>query len=377
MMMEMPQDQQRAGWTVGRSIAMELDVAMTIIAGSMVTGKKSEEVYMAFMQDIPKIWLEELNTMIGKQKRWRSILEQIAMLSGVITEGDYSRATMTMRELNLATAFERMVAAAAHFNISPDLTLMPTQKLIDLTRRLRLALFEEVGIDFNQPSIHYYDRELEYCLQILQGGENHDRFWHWLDRFYYEAYRPWCSSRQSQLDTQQKQAITVLGAKEKSGSVPDITWLSNKNLLLRFPRLKSSVTSGLIKVHFWVEPFGFADSWSLLPGQLIISFAEPGELYDDFIGFARDVALRTHALADPTRLVILRLIRNVTMTNTDMADYLGLARPTVSIHARILREAGLIRSHQEGRIMCHEIVPDEVRRLFRDLEHFLDLPDEN
>jgi hypothetical protein len=27
-------------------------------------------------------------------------------------------------------------------------------------------------------------------------------------------------------------------------------------------------------------------------------------------------------------------------------------------------------------MVCHEIVPSEVRRLFRDLERYLDLPDE-
>ncbi len=64
------------------------------------------------------------------------------------------------------------------------------------------------------------------------------------------------------------------------------------------------------------------------------------------------------------------------MTNTDMAAYLGLSRPTVSIHAKVLREAGLIRSWEEGRITRHEIEPNAVKTLFGDLELFLDLPDE-
>jgi DNA-binding transcriptional ArsR family regulator len=63
------------------------------------------------------------------------------------------------------------------------------------------------------------------------------------------------------------------------------------------------------------------------------------------------------------------------MINTEIAESLGLARPTVSVHAKILREAGLIRSEQDGRQVRHEIAPAEVRRLFRDLEEFLDLPD--
>jgi ArsR family transcriptional regulator len=95
---------------------------------------------------------------------------------------------------------------------------------------------------------------------------------------------------------------------------------------------------------------------------------------DDFTAITRGLAGRLAALSDPTRLFILRLIRNIDMTNTDMAEYLNLSRPTVSIHARILREVGLIRSHEDGRAVRHEIVPEEVHRLFRDLETYLDLP---
>jgi len=64
------------------------------------------------------------------------------------------------------------------------------------------------------------------------------------------------------------------------------------------------------------------------------------------------------------------------MANTEIAEYLGMSRPTVSVHAKILRQAGLIRSRQDGRLVRHEIVPAEVRRLFHDLERFLDLPEE-
>jgi DNA-binding transcriptional ArsR family regulator len=111
----------------------------------------------------------------------------------------------------------------------------------------------------------------------------------------------------------------------------------------------------------------------LRPGLLICSFAPPGNIYTQLHAAAAGIATRAAALGDPTRLVILRLIRHFGMINTEIADYLGLARPTVSVHAKILREAGLIRSHQEGRLVRHEIVPGEIRRFFRDLETFLDL----
>ncbi len=174
----------------------------------------------------------------------------------------------------------------------------------------------------------------------------------------------------------EKRAITALGAPEKVGAAPEMAWLPEQSPLQRQPELRKAVRAGRLRVFFWVEPFGLTDWWSLWPGLVLLSFAEPGLLYQDFQAFAADVAARTKAVADPTRLTILRIIRHFGMVNTEIAHYLGLARPTVSVHAKILREAGLIRSRREGRVVRHEIVPAEVRRLFSDLERFLDLPDE-
>lgn len=116
------------------------------------------------------------------------------------------------------------------------------------------------------------------------------------------------------------------------------------------------------------------DLWGLHPGLLVVSFAPTGELCERFHNLAADVAGRLKALSAPTRLTTLRLIRNFGMVNTEIASYLGLARPTVSVHARQLRGAGLIRSRQDGRLVRHEIDDAAVRQLLADLERFLDLP---
>jgi len=64
------------------------------------------------------------------------------------------------------------------------------------------------------------------------------------------------------------------------------------------------------------------------------------------------------------------------MTNTEIAAYLGISRPTVSVHAKILREAGLIDTFDAGRAVQHKIKPASLRQLFADLVRFLDLPEE-
>lgn len=54
------------------------------------------------------------------------------------------------------------------------------------------------------------------------------------------------------------------------------------------------------------------------------------------------------ALADPTRLRILLLVRDLELAMGELADVLGQSQPRVSRHVRILSEAGLVNRHKEG-----------------------------
>ncbi|QMW24348.1 ArsR/SmtB family transcription factor [Sandaracinobacteroides saxicola] len=54
------------------------------------------------------------------------------------------------------------------------------------------------------------------------------------------------------------------------------------------------------------------------------------------------------ALADPTRLKIMLLLRDIELAMGELADILGQSQPRVSRHVRILAEAGLVRRQKEG-----------------------------
>jgi ArsR family transcriptional regulator len=54
------------------------------------------------------------------------------------------------------------------------------------------------------------------------------------------------------------------------------------------------------------------------------------------------------ALADPTRLKILDLIRDEEKCICDIIPYTGKSQPNVSQHLKILRIAGLIDERKEG-----------------------------
>jgi DNA-binding transcriptional ArsR family regulator len=367
--------ENQAGWKIIQSICMELDAALTIAGERFIAARLTPE-FNALAEAVPESWKVEYATFYEDMTWYGSCMEHAAILAGVLEESDYEKATMAIRQTTLDEALKRLKRLAGDLDLSPDVGLSLEETISKLFYEFRSAAFESTGLTHPVDPLfkNRLVRELQLCFTIFQNGPLHDKFWHWLDRFYYEVYHPWRKDRQNFMDGLEQKLITVLGASQSTGKISDIQWLSAANPTLRYPELKSAIQSGAVFVNYWLEPFGFADNWVLLPDQIYLSFAEPGKMYENFLLYSHKLTHQVQALADPTRLIILRMIRALSMTNTDMAAYLGLSRPTVSIHARILREAGLIRSWEDGRIMRHEILPDAVRKLFHEMEEFLDLP---
>lgn len=369
--------QANGGWRIGQSIGLELDVALMSASKYFIGANLSQDV-MDFFQSVSAEWQEEYKALVGEPRNFQAVLEPAARLAGCLFDSDYSRVTLAIREMTVEKALKALENENAGLGLEAEPSLPPSERFIDLALRNKAATFQKFGFTLapDSPQIQVLRRDYERVSRILRGGDLNARYWHLIDRFYYEYYSPWRAAHESALQDLEQHALTVLGASEKSGTPPDITWLPPQNPLHTYPQLRQAVQDGGLRVFFWVEPFGLADTWALFPNTLMVSFAEPGVIYENFMNFVNGVAERAKALGDPTRLTILRMIRHFGLVNTEIADFLGISRPTVSIHAKILREAGLIRSHQEGRVMRHELVPEEVRRLFRDLEKVLDLPEE-
>jgi ArsR family transcriptional regulator, arsenate/arsenite/antimonite-responsive transcriptional repressor len=61
------------------------------------------------------------------------------------------------------------------------------------------------------------------------------------------------------------------------------------------------------------------------------------------------------ALADPTRRRILQLLRDRAMTAGELADEFALAKPTMSGHFAVLRNAGLIHAEKERTTITYRL----------------------
>jgi ArsR family transcriptional regulator len=61
------------------------------------------------------------------------------------------------------------------------------------------------------------------------------------------------------------------------------------------------------------------------------------------------------ALADPTRRRILQLLREREMTAGELAGHFDLAKPTLSGHFAVLREAGLVSPEKAGATITYRL----------------------
>lgn len=364
----------RGSWFITRSIALELDVVMMIASEGAPTGRIAPAL-TELWTSLPAGWYREGAEILGLSRNIGSMLVHAALIAGSAFVEDYSQATLPIRELSTAEALARVAKQTQPLGFSPAPDLAPGPAFVDLRTRALVAFFQSIGFNADEESeLVRRERAALSCVpRILRDGDAHTRFWHWLDHFYYTIYRPWRETRLEAMAILERHAYTALGG-QAGDSRPDTSWLPPQNPLLCVPQISAAAQEGRLSLAFWVDPFELFDSISLDIGLVALTFGQPGSNYAGFHELSANIATRTSALADPTRLAILRLIRFLSMSNTDIATYLELARPTVSVHAKILREAGLIRTHNEGRQVRHEIDAEAVRQLFHDLERFLDLP---
>ena len=78
------------------------------------------------------------------------------------------------------------------------------------------------------------------------------------------------------------------------------------------------------------------------------------------------------ALADPSRLAILRHLALGEHRVRDLTDHLGLAQSTVSAHCLCLAGCGLVSSRPKGRATVYSLARPELLELLGVAERLLD-----
>lgn len=80
-----------------------------------------------------------------------------------------------------------------------------------------------------------------------------------------------------------------------------------------------------------------------------------------------DMLRSIRVLTDPARLNLCRFVAREAATTTDLAARTGMTVPQASRHLRHLREAGLVHTYREGRVVFYRLNLDGIRSLGPDL----------
>ncbi len=79
------------------------------------------------------------------------------------------------------------------------------------------------------------------------------------------------------------------------------------------------------------------------------------------------------AMAEPTRLAILKMVRRHEMPAGEIArNFKGVTRPAVSQHLRVLKDAGLVTERRQGTRRIYRLRPEGFAPLKALLEDFWD-----
>lgn len=70
-----------------------------------------------------------------------------------------------------------------------------------------------------------------------------------------------------------------------------------------------------------------------------------------------------HALSDPSRRTVLDALSHGPVTAGELAALLPIARPGVSRHLRVLREAGLVEVRQEAQFRVYSLRPEPLAQV--------------
>jgi ArsR family transcriptional regulator len=62
-----------------------------------------------------------------------------------------------------------------------------------------------------------------------------------------------------------------------------------------------------------------------------------------------------HALSEPLRLQVIELLRERELCVCELCEYLGVAQSKLSFHLKILKEAQLVCTRQEGRWIYYSL----------------------
>ncbi len=356
----------RRSWIVGRSLMLELGYSV---------------VLNCQLPDVPaeksSAWREKWHELASGVWNPGTLLAYLAVLSDTMLETEYASATHMARQLTLQTATEKMAELGQRVGAELPAGLAGQEAFVDLCVRARIASHESEGLDWN-PDMHFAERtrdQYRLLARVLADGDLADAFWRLLDEYHETFYSPWQKTRLEAMTWLEASTRGHLGGIQGSLSSADVNWLPSQHVLRKILAVSGEEGRTPATIFFWIDPFQLQSAVSVHPGIIAVSCGFKQDAETDNRQRTALLANRMKALGDPTRLAALAMIRHFGMDNTATAKLLGVSRPTVSTHLKILQEAGLVETTMVGRSARHHVNIELLRETVAELLKHLDICD--
>ena len=207
------------------------------------------------------------------------------------------------------------------------------------------AAVATVPLDLDMPSEDPDEREI-YLDRFRQLRESPELLRSYLDLLE-EVWAPVDDMWQQALPVIAEAGRHVVAQYERGRSLEALIPVGCDILRDRLPTIVSGVESGQQELLFVPCLFFGTSMYLEFPGLVIIG---TGVGQGDVVARARteSVARRLKAVAEPTRLALLHSLATAPSTVGELATIFRLAQPTVSMHVKVLRQSGLVRSERVG-----------------------------
>ena len=166
-------------------------------------------------------------------------------------------------------------------------------------------------------------------------------------------------------DQADAEATAVTWRERLAAGASPVDLLSDKHVARR-PEWARSIRDAARNGTLVMTPVLCCRGGHIVAAGGVLSIAAPADAQDSLAVrrfYATEVAARLKVLSDPTRVALLSQLACDPMSVTELARLYDLSQPTVSIHVRQLREAGLIESKKTGGRTIYSVPRDRVQQL--------------
>ena len=166
-------------------------------------------------------------------------------------------------------------------------------------------------------------------------------------------------------DQADAEATAVTWRERLAAGASPVDLLSDKHVARR-PEWARSIRDAARNGTLVMTPVLCCRGGHIVAAGGVLSIAAPADAQDSLAVrrfYAAEVAGRLKVLSDPTRVALLSQLACDPMSVTELARLYDLSQPTVSIHVRQLREAGLIESKKTGGRTIYSVPRDRVQQL--------------